>query len=113
MYNDGIKWKRTINTKYGTPLIETTSAMFHDGTVYAKLTKQLQQYGINLHPLSEEEKFDRLVRRNKKMEDSILQLIGTFITLMKSNRQTTNSILETIKQEEAKFPHSSIGLSLC
>lgn len=104
MYNDGIKWKRTINTKYGTPLIETTSAMFHDGTVYAKLTKQLQQYGINLHPLSEEEKFDRLVRRNKKMEDSILQLIGTFITLMKSNRQTTNSILETIKQEEAKFP---------
>ena len=38
------------------------------------------------------------------MEDSILQLIGTFITLMKSNRQTTNSILETIKQEEAKFP---------
>lgn len=103
MYNDGIKWKRTINTKYGTPLIETTSAMFHDGTVYAKLTKQLQQYGINLHPLSEEEKFDRLVKRNKKMEDSILQLIGTFITLMKSNRQTTNSILETIKQE-AKFP---------
>lgn len=104
MYNDGIKWKRTINTKYGTPLIETTSAMFHNGTVYAKLTKQLQQYGIKLHPLSEEEKFDRLVRRNKKMEDSILQLIGTFITLMKSNRQTTNSILETIKQEEAKFP---------
>lgn len=104
MYNDGIKWKRTINTKYGTPLIETTSAMFHDGTVYAKLTKQLQQYGIKLHPLSEEEKFDRLVKRNKKMEDSILQLIGTFITLMKSNRQTTNSILETIKQEEAKFP---------
>ena len=103
MYNDGIKWKRTINTKYGTPLIETTSAMFHDGTVYAKLTKQLQQYGIKLHPLSEEEKFDRLVKRNKKMEDSILQLIGTFITLMKSNRQTTNSILETIKQE-AKFP---------
>lgn len=104
MYNDGIKWKRTINTKYGTPLIETTSAMFHDGTVYAKLTKQLQQYGINLHPLSEEEKFDRLVKRNKKMEDSILQLIGTFITLMKSNRQNTDSILETIKQEEAKFP---------
>lgn len=103
MYNDGIKWKRTINTKYGTPLIETTSAMFHDGTVYAKLTKQLQQYGIKLHPLSEEEKFDRLVKRNKKMEDSILQLIGTFITLMKSNRQTTNSILEAIKQE-AKFP---------
>ena len=104
MYNDGIKWKRTINTKYGTPLIETTSAMFHDGTVYAKLTKQLQQYGIKLHPLSEEEKFDRLVKRNKKMEDSILQLIGTFITLMKSNRQNTDSILETIKQEEAKFP---------
>ena len=103
-YNNGIKWKREINKKYGTQLIETTSAMFHDGTIYEKLTQQLNLFGITLHPLSEDEKFDRLVKRNKKMEDSIIKLITTFITLMKSNRQTIGSILDTIKEEQKNFP---------
>lgn len=103
-YNDGIVWKREVNKKYNTALIETTSAMFQDGTLYDKLTLQLLQYGITLHPLSEEEKFDKLVKRNKKMEDSILQLISTFITLMKSNRKTTDSILDAIKEEKQMYP---------
>ena len=37
-YNEGIHWKREINRKYNIPLLETASAMFHDGTVYDKLS---------------------------------------------------------------------------
>lgn len=98
-YNAGIAWKRRINKQYKTSLIETTSAMFHDGTVYEKLTEQLNRFGIELRPLSEEEMFDRLVVRNKRMEDSLLQLITTFITLMKSNRNTFEGVLEVIKKD--------------
>ncbi len=101
-YNEGIIWKRNINKRYNIALLETTSAMFHDGTIYQKLTEQLQRYNIPMRLLTEEEKFDRLVKRNKKMEDALLQLISTFIALMKSNRSTPKEILDVIKKDKPK-----------
>lgn len=98
-YKDGIAWKRKINNMYHTPLLETTSAMFQDGSIFQKLRQQLKQYGIPMRELTEDEKYAKLVKRNKRMEDSILQLITTFITLMKSNRHTPESVLSLIKQE--------------
>lgn len=103
-YNEGIIWKREINRRYNIAMIETTSAMFHDGTIYQRLEEQLKQYHIELRPLTEEEMFDRLVRRNDKMEQAILQLITTFITLMKSNRTTFEKIFETIEKDPHKGP---------
>ena len=103
-YNDGISWKRDVTRRYKIGLIETTSAMFHDGTVYQRLSEQLRRYNIPMRPLTEDEKFDRLVKRNKKMEDSLLQLISTFIALMKSNRSTPDSILEVIKKDKKRRP---------
>lgn len=103
-YNESILWKRNITKRYNIPLLETTSAMFHDGTIFQNLAEQLKRYHINMRPLTEEEKFERLVKRNKKMENSLLQLISTFIALMKSNRSTPESILETIKKEQFNRP---------
>ncbi|MCR5314387.1 MAG: UvrD-helicase domain-containing protein [Bacteroidaceae bacterium] len=103
-YNESIVWKRNINRRYKIALLETTSAMFHDGSIYQNLTEQLRRYHINMRPLTEDEKFERLVKRNKIMEDSLLQLISTFIALMKSNRSTLESILESIKKEQSKRP---------
>lgn len=101
-YNDGISWKREVNRKNEITLLETTSAMFQDGTIFENLTEQLRRHNVKMRPLSEEGKIERLVKRNKKMEDSILQLITTFIALMKSNRSTPESILDTIKKEQPK-----------
>lgn len=98
-YQDGIQWKRNINANYGVTLLETTSAMFHDGTIFQRLTEQLQNMGVPMSPMTEEQKFEKLVRRNKQMENALMELIETFISLMKSNRSSFESILETIKQE--------------
>lgn len=98
-YQSGIVWKRNICNRYHVPLIETTSAMFHDGTVYTNLKRQLETYGVPMRQLTEEEKFDKLVVRNKRMEDSLLQLIGTFVTLLKSNRSDFDKVYETVKKE--------------
>jgi DNA helicase-4 len=103
-YHEGIDWKRSFNRQHRRPLLETTSAMFQDGTIYENLTRQLQQYNIPMRPLTEEELFERLVRRNRKMEDALLQLITTFITLMKSNQSSCDEIMETIKRENVRFP---------
>lgn len=98
-YRAGIDWKRQITQHYNKRLLETTSTMFADGTIYDRLRAMLEDLGIKLTPLTEEEKFERLVRRNSRMEDSLLQLIGTFIALMKSNRSTFDEILQKIKAE--------------
>ena len=99
-YREGIKWKREIATRYNIPLIETTSAMFHDGNIFTRLAQMLQEHGVTLKPLSEEETFDRLVVRNKRMEDSLVQLIGTFITLMKAGEKTFEDILKTLREQK-------------
>lgn len=104
-YNAGIAWKRSINKQYKTALLETTSAMFHDGTVFEKLTAMLKQYGVPMNPLTDDEAFDKLVVRNKRMEDSLLQLMRTFITLMKSNRNTFEGIFDVIKKDN---PHNKL-----
>lgn len=98
-YHAGIDWKRRITSHYNVRLLETTSAMFHDGTIYKNLHDMLVSVGVKLTPLSEEQKFDRLVVRNSRMEDSLLQLISTFVALMKSNRSSFDGILDTIKNE--------------
>lgn len=103
-YNEGIAWKRSINRQYGIALLETTSAMFQEGTIYDNLREQLMQQQVPMRPLTEEEQFDRLVRRNRAMEEALLQLITTFITLMKSNRCTCEGIMEGIRKENARNP---------
>ena len=98
-YNNDIQWKRQLHTDKKTKLIETTSAMFHDGTVYQELEKQLREVGVPMRLLSEDEKFERLIERNKAAEDSIMDLFKSFINLMKSNGKSFDTIMEDIKKE--------------
>ena len=97
-YNDGIKWKRAIHHEFKTHLMETTSAMFHDKTVFKQLEQQLKNIGVVPKELSEEEKYKRLFERNKTMEENIMNLFSSFIALMKSNCKTFDSIMKEIKR---------------
>ena len=99
-YNQEIEWKRQLHTNNKTTLIETTSAMFHNGTVYQELEKQLRENGVAMRLLSEDEKYERLIDRNKAVEDSIMNLFKSFINLMKSNGKTFDSIMDAIKKEK-------------
>jgi len=99
-YNSDILWKRQIHANNHTTLIETTSAMFYDGTVYKQLEKQLRDIGVPLRELSEDEKYERMIDRNPAAEDSIMNLFKSFINLMKSNGKTFDSIMESIKKEK-------------
>lgn len=95
-YNEDIIWKRGLHRENNTCLLETTSAMFHDGTVFQKLEQQLKNLGIPCIELSEEEKYKRLFERNKAMEDSIMNLFSSFISLMKSNGKSFDDIMQSI-----------------
>ncbi len=84
-YNEGIVWKRNLHRQKGTALIETTSAMFNDGTWKDVLTRQLRCYGIPVKAIPDEQIYANAVRSRHQMEDNIIALISSFINLMKSN----------------------------
>lgn len=93
-YNEGIIWKRNTHRQYGTILIETTSADFSNGTVEAKLREQLTKYGVPIKERTDEELYELLVKRNRKVEKSVYTLILSFVTLMKANEKTIDELLK-------------------
>ena len=96
-YNSDIQWKRQLHEKNNTLLLETTSAMFHDKSIYKQLEKQLRDAGVPLRELSRDEKYHLLFERDKTMEDNVMNLFTSFINLMKSNGKTFDTIMECIK----------------
>lgn len=101
-YNEGITWKRNTHRQYGTILIETKSADFWDGTVETKLREQLTRCGVPIKERTDEELYDLLVKRNKKVEKSVYVLILSFITLMKANEKTIDGLLSDLDKGVSK-----------
>lgn len=95
-YNEGIAWKRHAHRQYGTTLIETTSADFRNGTVEDKLLNQLRRCGVPIKERTDQELYDLLVKRNRKLEKSVYTLILSFITLMKANEKDIDGLLKDL-----------------
>ena len=97
-YNQGIAWKRNTHHKYGTYLIETTSADFHSNTIESKLKKQLTDCGVPLNPLSEDEKFSRLIQRDDRNVENVYTLVESFISLAKCNGIKLDDLIDNAKK---------------
>ena len=106
-YIDGIKWKRDTHRKYGTILIETTSADFHNGSVEQRLIDQLTSYGVPINRRSDRELYDMLVKRNRQLEKTVFTLLLSFVTLMKANEKTISGLLETLKVNDGEMMTAS------
>lgn len=105
IYVDGISWKRQTHAQYGTALIETKSADFHAGDVEQKLIAQLQRYGVPIHRRTDEEIYNLLVKRSKKVEKTVFTLILSFITLLKANEKSLDSLIEATKKKDPVNPN--------
>lgn len=92
-YKEGIDWKRLTHERYRTTLIETTSADFRNGSVEAKLLMQLRNCGVPVKERTDQELYELLVKRNRKLEKSVYTLLLSFITLMKANEKTIDMLL--------------------
>lgn len=84
-YGDGITWKRETHKKFGTTLIETTSADFHYFDIAQKIKKLLDKVGVPYQEMPEEQLFDLILPQNSKQEKAFIRLAVTTITLMKTN----------------------------
>lgn len=104
VYNEGIIWKRKTHANYGTILIETKSSDFHNGNVEQVLLDQLRHYGVPLRQRTDEELYSLIVKRNKKVEKTVFTLIVSFITLLKANEKSLESLIEETRKPDPITP---------
>ena len=91
-YLDGIEWKRQCHKDRGTILLESSSAGFHRGDVFQKLSEQLLGLGIVFQTASKE----NMSRELRRQEDNILAMLTSFNFLLKSRNKTLNEIRQQI-----------------
>ena len=87
-YMQGIRWKRQLHQQNGTTLLETSSADFHSGEVFRKLSKQLLDQGALFSKATHEDVSRELARQ----EENILAMLTSFIFLLKSRNRTMDDI---------------------
>lgn len=92
-YGDGITWKRNVHEKYGTTLLETSSADFHYQTFRENLCKMLAEAGVPLKMKTEEELYAMLLPKNSQREKAFIRLVVTFAALLKSSCKSIQEIM--------------------
>ena len=97
-YKEGIMWKRKTHNEHGTVLIETTSAMFSDGTWQQELLKQLRTHGVPIEEKSANQVYQEIVQRDKHKESVVLELVMSFINLLKANCKTIDEIADRARK---------------
>lgn len=102
-YGDGITWKRATHEKYGTTLLETSSADFHYYDVREKLRDMLEKVGVPIESKTEEELYDMVLPKNSKKEKAFIRLVVTFATLLKSSCKSISEILKSADDERSQF----------
>lgn len=102
LYGDGITWKRETHKKYGTTLIETTSADFKYFDIVKKLKKLLDKAGVPYAEMSEEQLYDLIMPQNSNAEKAFIRQTVTFITLMKTNSKDFTQIRRLAKSNKDK-----------
>ena len=101
-YHHGMNWKASIHKKYGTRLIKTYSFQSRNGSMLGSLKTQLSSLGVTLQKRNP----DEIISKLKKVEnfDGFMNLIYTFLMLMKSSGIQPNSLrTENIQRRFSVF----------
>ena len=97
-YQQGIKWKRSIHEALNVPLLESYSYENREGVLLEKLTEKLKAAGVVFNPIPKE-KVLKTLRKDGKIPDFI-NLVYTFLNLVKSNHVTIAELKEKIVGDE-------------
>lgn len=85
-YRAGMEWKRKLHKANNTALVECYSYERSKGELLTNLEANLKKAGVEFKPLNPQEIWDKVAESNSKnVLTGISELIGTVISLMKSN----------------------------
>jgi DNA helicase IV len=82
-YRATMEWKRSIHREHDTALVETYSYMKREGTLIETLRRELEEWGVEFRPISDEVLLKELNRSNQL--DPFTSLIATFLDHFKGN----------------------------
>lgn len=91
-YHEGIEWKKNLHREHGTKLIFTTSADFHNKSIRSRLRTLLTDAGVSLNEPTTDELIEKIMSRNKSMENALMQMTQSFVNLVKANGKTIKDI---------------------
>lgn len=91
-YLESIEWKKKLHAKNCTKLINTTSADFHDKTIRVRLRTLLIQAGVSIKEPTTDELIEKILVRNKSVENALMQMTQSFINLVKANGKTIEDV---------------------
>lgn len=102
-YGDGISWKRAAHKKYGTTLLETSSADFHYYDIREKLSNMLIKAEVPIELKTEDELYQMVLPKDSKKEKALIRLVVTFVTLLKSSCKSLDEVLNQVKDNRSDF----------
>ncbi len=114
-YWEKIFWSRDLHQANKTILIETFSYEMSEGVLFDNLTLSLKAAGITIQPKSPEEVWQIINNAAQDEINTLIALIGTFITLLKSNNYTLDYIRSKNTETQDRFSRerSSLFMDIC
>lgn len=100
-YLEGIEWKKKVHEEHSTKLIYTTSADFHNKSIRTRLRTLLTEAGVVIKEPTTDELIDRIMSRNKSMENALIQMTQSFINLVKANGKSIDDIRKTAEERKS------------
>lgn len=91
-YLEGIEWKKNLHKEHNTKLIFTTSADFHNKSIRTRLRTLLTEAGVPIKEPTTDELIEKIMTRNKSLENALMQMTQSFINLVKANGKTIDDI---------------------
>lgn len=96
-YHKAIAWKRVLHSEHKTLLVETYSYEMQQGKLFDNLQEKLSGLGIKFTPKSSAEIWEIINHSAKDEVRTVIELFGTFITLLKSNNYTFKDLFDKNK----------------
>lgn len=96
-YQASMKWKREIHKMNHTTMIECYAYEKFDNTLLENLKQNLIKHSVPMNPISQKDLYNNIIRNDKRILHSIVELFETLINLIKSNKTTIASIRQINK----------------
>ncbi len=98
-YREGMEWKRNLHKSNNTVLIECYSYERAKGQLLSALEEKLKKAGVNFKPISSEMVWEKVAENNSRnVLSGFSELIGTIISLMKSNEINIEQLREICRK---------------
>lgn len=101
-YHESIAWKEQLHKDYGTVLIHTSSADFHNKNIRTRLRTILSEAGVPIKDVSSDELMEKIMGRNKSLENALLQMTQSFVNLVKANSKSIDKLISIAEARVSK-----------